>query len=156
MPTKLSPEICYIAGMMNKTKQDERSAVGIRTTLDDVIEMFVEVALKLGVDTKKIVIEDVEGVRHVYFYNSKIAKHARELIGKETKVFRHRNQFAGSYLAGMFDAGGRKRGGRLSISGMTPSDRLMLDALGIRTRDSTIVNASAFLSLVKGHSALLG
>ncbi|MDE1851052.1 MAG: hypothetical protein KGH54_04680, partial [Candidatus Micrarchaeota archaeon] len=76
MPTKLSPEICYIAGMMNKTKQDERSAVGIRTTLDDVIEMFVEVALKLGVDTKKIVIEDVEGVRHVYFYNSKIAKHA--------------------------------------------------------------------------------
>ncbi|MDE1856191.1 MAG: hypothetical protein KGH49_03080 [Candidatus Micrarchaeota archaeon] len=156
MPTRLSPEICYIAGLAGKTKQGERSMVGINTTIDEMIENFVEVAMKLGVEPKKIIIEDTRGIRHAYFFHSKIAKQIRDILAKETKVFRHKNEFAAMFLAGMFDANGKIRNGSISIGGMSPADRLVIENLGMRTKDSKILDAKKFAEFVGERSVILG
>lgn len=155
MTTKLSPEFCYLAGIVGKTGQEEKSMVGINTTIDAIIENFVEVALKMGVDSKKIMIEDLDGVKHVYFFHSKIAKQIRELVEKETKVFKYKNEFSSSYLAGMYDASGKTRNGKMGISRMTRSDELMLQNLGIHTKGSSIMNIKYFLDFIKEYSILL-
>ena len=155
MPTKLSPEICYIAGLLSKSSQEERSMVGVRTTIDDVVENFVEVALRIGIDTKKIIIEDIEGTKYVYFFHSKIAKQAREIIEKETKIFKFKNEFSSNYIAGIFDASGRIHNGRVSIGGLSQMDHLMLQNLGIHTRGNSILNISDFFSLIKEKSIVL-
>ncbi|MGI0141918.1 MAG: hypothetical protein ACREBF_04715 [Candidatus Micrarchaeales archaeon] len=156
MSTRLTPELCYIAGIVSKSRQSEKSMVGINTTIDNVIENFVEISLKLGVDTKKIMIEDVEGVKHVYFYHSKLAKQIREIVEKETRIFKYKNEFSSSYIAGMFDASGKIRNGKLLISGLDKSDQLVLQNLGVHTMGERISNITQFVSLVKGHSILIG
>lgn len=129
--------------------------VGIDTTIDAMIENFVALALKLGVDTKKIVIEDFDGIKHVYFFNSKLAKEIRELVEKETKVFKYKNEFSSNYLAGMYDSSGKIRNGKVSISRMTRSNELMFQNLGIHTKGSTIMNIKYFFDFIKPHSIML-
>ncbi|MDE1870437.1 MAG: hypothetical protein KGH71_05675 [Candidatus Micrarchaeota archaeon] len=154
MPTKLTPELCYLAGIVSKTRQGERSMVGINTTIDDVVENFVEVALKLGVDAKKIIIEDVDGVKHVYFFHSKLAKQIREIVEKQTRIFKYKNEFSSSYLAGMFDASGKVSKGKLLLSGMSAADQMVMENLGIHTRQNSITNIQAFLGMIKGRSVI--
>ncbi|HVA83119.1 MAG TPA: hypothetical protein VNF06_03075 [Candidatus Aquilonibacter sp.] len=155
MPTKLSPEMCYLAGIVSKTRQEEKSMVGVTTTIDAMIENFVELALKLGIDSKKIVIEDMDGMRHVYFFHSKIAKEIREITEKETKIFKYKNSYSSSFLAGMYDASGKVRNGKVSISRLTRADELMLQNLGIHTKGSSIMNIKYFFDFIKEHSILM-
>jgi len=154
MPTKLTPELCYMAGIVSKTRQAEKSMVGINTTIDDVVENFVEVALKMGIDTKKIMIEDVDGVKHVYFFHSKLAKQIREIVEKQTKIFKYNNEFSASFLAGMFDSSGKISRGKLLLSGMSAADQMVLENLGVHTHMNAIMNIKAFLEIIKGKSII--
>ena len=155
MRAKLTPEICYIAGMLSKTRQGERSMVGINTTIDGVIENFVSFALKLGVDTKKIMIEDEEGVKHVYFYHSKLARQAREIIEKETRLFKFKNELSSSFIAGMFDASGNVGRERVFIKNLTKHDQLVLQNLGVHTDGYSIRNIKSFFALISAYSIIL-
>lgn len=154
MPTKLTPGLCYLAGIVSKTRQGERSMVGINTTIDDVVENFVEVALKMGIDTKKIMIEDVDGVKHVYFFHSKLAKQIREIVEKQTRIFKYNNEFSASFLAGMFDSSGKISRGKLLLSGMSTADQVVLENLGIHTHQNSITNIKAFLDIIKEKSVI--
>lgn len=151
MTVKLTPEFCYIAGLVNKGREYERSAIGIFTTLDKMIEKFVETAIKLGMAPNKILIEDYEGIKHAYFFNSKLAKQAREAVERETKIFKYKNEFSGNYLAGMFDSSGKMVKGRVIIKGLSANDQLMLQNLGVHTKGSDIMNVSVFLELIKDY-----
>ncbi|MDE1825917.1 MAG: hypothetical protein KGH61_04345 [Candidatus Micrarchaeota archaeon] len=156
MGIRLTTDICYLAGIMSKTRESERSMVGIYTTVDEFVENFVALALRLGIETRKITIEENEtGVKHLYAHNSKLAKQTREIIEKQNTLFRYRNEFSSSYLAGMFDASGNILGGRPVINGITARDRVMLETLGVHTIGKRIVGSKEFVSLIKGKSVLL-
>lgn len=155
MTAKLTPEFCYIAGLISKGRELERSAVGIVTTMDELLERFVETAIKLGVDPRKIMIEENDETTHAYFFHSKLAKEARETIERETRIFKYKNEYSGNYLAGMFDASGKIVGGRLIIKGLNSNDQLMLQTLKVHTKGNEILNIANFIALIKDYSIVL-
>lgn len=155
MAAKLTPDLCYITGLISKGREYERSAIGIVTTMDELVEKFSEIAIKLGVAPNKILIEEDDGVKHIYFFHSKMAKQARETIERETRIFKYRNEYSGNYLAGMFDASGKVVKGTVIIKSLTSSDQLMLQTLGIHTKGSEISNVGSFIELVKDYSVVL-
>lgn len=154
MKVKLTPELCYLAGLVGKGRE-EGGAVGIKTRNDEITERFVKLALELGIDTKKVLIEEREGLRHVYFYHSKLAKQLREIRDKETVLFKYRNLLAANYVAGIFDANGHFRGNRITLNGLNPKDNLMLQNLGIHTTGRVVLNIKNFISLINEYSVLL-
>ncbi len=154
MKTKLNPDVCYMAGLMNKHVENENSAIGVRSASDAVIERFVLKAIGLGIKPNKIVVSEEKGAKHVLFYHSKLARMARSIREKETRLFRERNELSANYVAGMFDATGRLSKGVMSMK-MDASDQLMLENLGVHTFNSSITSIGSFITLIKGFSALL-
>jgi hypothetical protein len=155
MKAKLTPSICYMAGLLSKSK-NERNAVGIRTGLEELEKKFIEIAMKeFEIEPNRILIEEVDGKRHIYFFHSRVAKRLNEIIGKEDKVFKVKNTFSSNYLAGMFDAAGGFGKESMYIRDLKPVDEVMLANLGIHTRGGNIMNISSFVSSIKGHSVLL-
>ncbi len=125
--------------------------------MHEVEEKLVEIAVnELQIPPQKILIDEEGEERHVYFYNSRLAKRLLKLISDEDKVFKVRNEFAASYLAGMFDAGGGIGRSGMHIGGLTPADEVMMANLGIHTRGGSIMNLSSFIGLVNGKSILVG
>lgn len=152
MTIKLTASACYMAGLMNRTT--EKGRVGISTGKSAIEERFLEIAVKkLKVDPTKITItEGTAGMRNIHFYHSRIAKELREIREKELFLFKRINEFSRSYVAGMFDSSGHLQKGSITINGLSPKDRLMLENLGIRTLDRRIVNPGLLLDVIKGYS----
>ncbi|MDE1823274.1 MAG: hypothetical protein KGH69_05195 [Candidatus Micrarchaeota archaeon] len=152
MTIKLTTSACYMAGLMNRTA--ERGKVAISTGKSAIEERFLEIAVKkLKVDPTKITIaEGSIGMRNVYFYHSRIAKELQEIREKELFLFKRVNEFSRSYIAGMFDSSGHLQKGSITINGLSPKDRLMLENLGIRTLDKRIVNPRLLLEMIKGYT----
>ncbi len=147
MKAKLSKEFCYLAGLSRLSKE-EKSKVSAKSEIKEIIERFVEIAVKLGVEPRKIVVEENE----TFFYHSKIARQIRKIRENEIKVFRHRNELSSSYIAGIFDARGSIRSKSVEISSMKPSEAIMLENLGMHVRGNRIANISEFIMLIKGYS----
>ena len=61
---------------------------------------------------------------------------------------------AACLVAGMFDLRGRINTRGLSMGRLDKSDGLMLELLGIHTRDTSIMNIRDFVSLIKKESLL--
>ncbi len=155
MKTKLKPYICYIAGMQSMSSE-AHSAVGIRTSISEIEGRFVELCLKdLGVDPKRIIVEDERVARHIYFYHSGICRRIRKVVDDSNKMFKYRNIFSSSYVAGMFDAAGRMDKKGISIRGLGHKEELVLEQLGIHTKGGFILNPGSFITLVRGFSVLL-
>lgn len=155
---KLTPEICYMAGLFSRNRQKEKGAVGILTGIGELEQRFIEIAMReFGIDSRKIVVEEVErGNRHVYFYHSRVSKLLKDIYTREVHLFKKRDKLSANYVGGMFDGGGHVTKTTVSISPISPADALMLQNLGIHTNGNNILNISNFISLVKGSSILLG
>jgi len=154
MRIKLKPEICYVAGIYSKVDSSS-SKIELRTESSAVEERFIEIAIKsLGILPERVIAEGTRK-RNIYFYHSKMAKQLRYIISNETRLFKKRDANAASFVAGMFDAAGRVSNGMLSIEGLTGSDQVMLENLGIYTEGKRIRNISSFITLIHGFSVLL-
>ncbi len=157
MRFKPTRELCYLAGVMDNYRADEKSYVGIRTKNGETVERFVRYAVALGVDTRKIMIEQAGETQHAYFYHSKIARMIRDTLGKKTTLPRRNRDLAACLAAGMFDSKGRITGsGGVYIGRLDRGDALMLENLGVRTRETRILNISVFLALIRAESVLAG
>lgn len=156
MKPKLTSSLCYMAGLQSKA-HEERSAVGVYTGLESLEQRFIEIAIKeLGIEPNRIVIRDAGGgMRHILFYHSRIAKRLREIVDKSDRIFKRRNELAGAYVAGMFDAAGHKDARGLYIKKIEPKDAVLLQNLEIYTRGNRITNAGSFMELARGFSLLL-
>jgi hypothetical protein len=80
--------------------------------------------------------EDAEGAK-VYFYNSAVRSWLQEEMGRREGRLRHKNEFAASYFAGLFDA----KGGFVDVKGKKlcyffgdRSDEMVLLRLGFRVK----------------------
>ncbi len=155
MKTKLTPNMCYIAGLQSRSSE-ARSAVGVRTSIQEIEEKFAELCIKeLAVPPNRLIIDDEGEERHIYFYHSRIYKRLHEVIDNQVRRFRWTNEFSGNYVAGMFDCAGYLHGNSLSIRGITSADAVMLEQLGIRTEGNRIKNITKFIALIKGYSIML-
>ncbi|MDE1860920.1 MAG: hypothetical protein KGH72_04365 [Candidatus Micrarchaeota archaeon] len=156
MERKLKPKVCYVAGLCSKNTEQERNAVGVRTSVKEIEQRFIEIALtEFGIEPSKILVRDEINHVHVFFYHSRVAKQLKKLVSRETIIFKRRNEFAASYVAGMFDAAGHESNGALSINGVNASDQLMLQNLGVHTLNGRILNARQLVELIKGRSIML-
>ncbi len=147
MKAKLTKELCYIAGL-SRLSSSEKSMVGVKSNLEEIVHRFIESAIKLGVEPKKIIIESNKEAK---FYHSRIASSIREIRENEVKIFRHVNDHSRSFVAGIFDSRG-EIGKTLKISKLKPSEAVMLNNLGIYTKNEKIANAHEFIMLIKGFS----
>ncbi len=154
MRFKPTGELCYLAGLSGRTREAEASQVGIVTQNDEIEERFIKCALKLGVDPKKIVIQEKETFRHIFFYHSKLAKMIREVLKERTALPRKRGWLAVFFIAGTFDANGHISRNVVTIRRLERSDELLLELMGIHTVNAKVLNISAFSSLVRGKSVL--
>ena len=154
MRFKLSPELCYISGLAGRSGESERSAVGIRTQSDEIEERFIKYAMALGVDSKKILIEEQGSFKHIYFYHSKLARMIREILKDKTRLARNR-ALAAEFLAGTFDSSGHIRGGTVTIGRLDKGDELLLELLGIHTASFKVLNIKQFMELISSASILL-
>lgn len=156
MKHKITPGVCYMAGLLSKSKQWEKNSVGIQTSIVEIELRFIEIALKeLEIEPSKIMMEESEGHKRIYFYHSRVSKQLRDICAREVHIFKKPDKLSSSYVAGMFDAAGHIRNGTVTMSPMTPSDTIMLGNLGIHTRGKTIANASRLVLLIKGQSVML-
>ncbi len=151
MKIKLDKDLCYIAGMKSKWKGDENS-IGVCTQSTEVQARFLEIAIKrFGEKAEKI---KVEG-KCAYFYNSNLSRSLeKKVIEKKVKLFTKINENSLSYIAGIVDSSVRigKRGIWLDLD---KGDELILENLGIHTKDGFVLNISFFIMLEKPFSVLL-
>ncbi len=152
---KLSPELCYMAGLMDKGA-GEKSEVCITTNFEEVEQRFLEIAVKnLGIKPNRIVIEEKDGgLRRVLFYHSRIAKALRGISENSNRIFIRRNELSAAYVAGLFDAMGHANRNGVYMRRMDPRTALLLEQLGIHTRENRIAGVGSFMELVKGQSML--
>ena len=154
MRFKLTKELCYLAGLTGRFHESERSAVGIKTTNEEIEERFIKIALGLGVDSRKIVIEENESSKHIYFYHSKISRMIREILKERSALPKRRRELAIEFIAGTFDASGHRTREKVTIGKLEKSDELLLELMGVHTVSSKILNIGTFFSLIKGKSVI--
>lgn len=151
---ELTESLCYMAGLYSKSPKKEKNHVVLNTGIESLRDRFVEIAVKdLGVDPMKIKLEE-EGLG-ASFYHSRVAKNLANIVSRETYIFKTNNAFARNYLAGMFDVGGHFRDGSLTISHILAPDAIMLENLGIHSKNDRILNGTKFIELVKGISIVM-
>lgn len=155
MKTKLTPTICYMAGLQSKSNE-ERSAVGVSTGLPSIEQKFIEIAIKdLKIQPNRIIIEEIGGgMRHVFFYHSRVCKQLKDICKSSDRIFKRRNEFSKAYVAGMFDAAGHKDSQGLYMKKIEPRDAVMLQNLEIYTKGNRIMNMTSFIAFIKGFSLL--
>ncbi len=157
MKIKLTANLCYLAGLQDKARFTDR-AIGISTRIDELEQRFTEICVKeLKIEPNRIIVREEGGSKQIYFYHSKIYRELLEINSNATRIFRYsNNEFSRMYVAGIFDAAGHAEKGRIRINGLTRSDELVLENLGIHTMNGTILNAGPFVKLIKGFSIMLG
>ncbi|MEM3839469.1 MAG: hypothetical protein QXF01_02745 [Candidatus Micrarchaeaceae archaeon] len=154
MKIKLSPDICYMAGL-TRNRMD-RNAVGIITGIKEIAERFAGIANKeFGIEPKKIIESESKGIRKIYFYHSRVSKRLGEIRSKEDRLFRAPNEAALSYLAGIIDSSARFSSNGIYIEALTPQDEVFLANLGIHTRNGRVSNISMLVKLAKPYSTVL-
>ncbi len=150
MKIRLNKAICYFAGMQSKWRGEDNS-LGICSSNAELVQKFVEIAIKeFGEEAEKIKVSD----NCAYFYNSRLSKQIKKVIDKRAKLFREPSENALSYIAGMLDSSGKLTEKGIYIK-LDHTDELMLENLGIHTKQGYVMNLSKFIMLIKPYSLLL-
>jgi hypothetical protein len=135
-------------------REPDRSQVGILTQNEEIEQRFIKYALNLGVDPRKIMIEEKASFRHIYFYHSKLAKMIREVMKERTTLAKKHGGLANAFIAGTFDANGHIIRNMVTIRRLERGDELLLELMGIHNVNSKILNIKTFLALINDSSLL--
>ncbi len=137
MKIKLTPELSYIIGLWRKCRSYD--GLGVRGN-SGLLETFSKEVLDKELTTSDRLLTERD---KVYFYHSAYRKFFQEIEKDQLYRFRYLNEYAASYLAGMFDAVGEvdekgivyfRKGNRedemlllrLGFGGMKRGDRLII------------------------------
>jgi hypothetical protein len=152
----MSPDMSYMLGLCSLGK-DEPSISAVSRS-DEVIERFVRMALgEFGIDPQKIVVTETEdGLKKVLFYHSTAKRLMMRALDEREHIFKYKNEYAASYLAGLFDARGHgsPRGIIAGVRDMV--DIIIMTRLGFRvSRAGRVQNANDYLKFITPYSATL-
>jgi len=129
MKIKLTPELSYIIGLWRKSRCLD--GIGVRGP-KELLETFSQEVLEKGLTTSDKLLTDDD---KVYFYHTAYRKFFQQIEAEQLDRFKYLNEYAASYLAGMFDAsGGVDERGIVSLGRANKQDELVLLRLGFVTR----------------------
>lgn len=153
---KMSPGVSYVLGACSQTMD---GPILIKTPYYRVVEKFVKLSMdEFGIAPNKILISEDHGISEAKFYNSKLKKLMVDALERRVRLFKYRNDYSAEYVSGMFDVYGGVNAKGPYICGMGNHDMLILENIGIHTMQqgpkSYVLNPSAFVSLIAGHSVL--
>ncbi len=153
MKIKLSPEMSYIIGFWRKRRTFE--GLGIRGDAGH-FEIFSKEVLDKGLITPEKILSDD---KKIFFYHTAYRKFFQEIEGEQLERFKYLNEYAASYLAGLFDSvGGIDEKGFVFIDKANPQDEILLMRLGFgaRWRDGKLIieRPKAFLLFIKNYVKL--
>ncbi len=153
MKIKLTPELSYIIGIWRKARCPE--GLGVQGN-KSVLEVFTKEALdrQLSTSDKMLTTDD-----RVYFYHTAYRKFFQEVEKEQLERFKYLNEYAASYLAGMFDASGSiDERGLVSFSNTTKQDEILLLRLGFQARKRGgrlyVERPVVFLTFIKNYVKL--
>ena len=150
MKVKLSPELSYLIGFWRKRKTYE--GLGIVGSVD-VQEIFIKESLDRQLTTSdKMVKEEKKAL----FHHTTYKRFFLEIEKDQLERFKYLNEYAASYLAGLFDSVGEvDEKGRILIPKSNKQDEMLLIRLGfgaLRQKDIMIVGKPiAFLTFIKNY-----
>lgn len=150
MKIKLTPELSYLIGLWRKSRCFD--GLGVRGDRD-LLEIFSKEALEKQLTTPEKMLTDEN---KVYFYHTAYRKFFQEVEKEQLERFKYLNEYAASYLAGLFDAvGDIDSAGIVSIARTNREDEMMLLRLGFVTKrraDRLIVEKPlVFLAFIKNY-----
>ncbi|MBI5227129.1 hypothetical protein HY988_00945 [Candidatus Micrarchaeota archaeon] len=150
MKIKLTPELSYIIGLWRKNRCFDGIGVKGDKTL---LEVFSKLVLDAKLTTSdKLLAEDEK----VYFYHTAYRKFFQEVEKEQLERFKYLNDYASSYLAGVFDGSGQiDERGVVSLSFANSQDELLLLRLGFISRrraDRLVIEKPlVFLAFIKNY-----
>jgi len=153
MKIKLTPELSYVIGLWRKARAPEGIGVVGGSELQAV---FTKEALDRELTTSDKLLSEED---KVYFYHTAYRKFFQQIEKEQMERFKYLNEYAASYLAGMFDAtGGIDEKGIVSLGKTSRQDEMMLLRLGFATKkkgDRLIIERPrVFLTFIKGYVRL--
>lgn len=108
MKYRLTPELSYFIGFWKKLRC--YGGIGIRGD-PERIDHFVKLAIDLKLTTPdKLLI--APNHRKAHFFHTKLRTFIQDIMKNELERFKYKNDYAASYLAGIFDAAGSTREAR--------------------------------------------
>jgi hypothetical protein len=154
----MSPDMSYMLGICSYGS--EEPSIRVTSRNQEVIERFIRIAIsELGIEPQKIVIgEEAEGsdLHSALFYHSTAKRLMKKALEEREQLFKYKNDYAGSYLAGLFDARGHgsPKGIMTGVRDMT--DIIVLERLGFRVnRSGKVQNPNDYLKFITPYSATL-
>ncbi len=150
MKIKLTPEISYLIGLWRKTRCSE--GLGVKGD-SSILSVFSKTILDLNISVPEKILSSDD---RVYLYHTAYRKFFQEIEQEQLERFKYLNEYAASYLAGMFDgAGSIDERGIVSIGHTSKQDDMMLLRLGFVTkrRGSALVldRPVLFLTFIKNY-----
>ncbi len=151
----MSPDMSYMLGI-SRLGTDEPS-VSVVSRSDEVVERFVRIAVTtLKIQPEKIMFDEQEGVKRALFYHSKARKLMAKALEEREHLFKYKNDYSGSYFAGLFDARGHGSTKGILTGTRDMMDIIVLERLGFRVnRSGKVQNANEYLKFIKPYSATL-
>lgn len=150
MKIKLTPELAYLIGFWKKRQTSE--GLGIYGN-EKQLELFTKEILdqKIAAPEKLMAKED-----SVLTHNTAYRKFFDEVEGEELERFKYLNEYAASYLAGIFDSVGLiDEKGIVRITKFRSSDEMLFLRLGFnpkKTKEGAVVGKPrAFLAFIKNY-----
>lgn len=150
MKVKLTPALAYLFGLMKYRKA--RNGIGVKGGGALQAAFSSQVLRNKMVPPEKILVRGNE----ILFFHSAYKKFFDGLLDKETDCFRHQNEYAAAFLAGLFDSVGffYEKEDVPAFARFDKKDWAVLEQLGYRTmkKDGALLvgPGEQFLKFIKG------
>ncbi len=125
MKIKLNLNLCYLIGFWYKKQCKEGVCfVGNEKEKEIFIKKILEENL---IEPEKIQIDG----KKAFFYHNGVRKFFNKILKEKMERFKHKNEYAANFFAGLFDAIGKvDEKGRVVLKKINKEDELMLARLG--------------------------
>jgi len=154
MKIKLTPKLAYLIGFWRKRNSYE--GVGVKGE-EKYLELFTKEVLdqKITEANKILTVDD-----KVYFHHTSYKKFFKQIEKEECERFKYLNEYAASYIAGIFDSVGEidEEKGIVMLKKARKNDEIMLYRLGFGCKWNEgkliITRPRAFLRFIKNYVKL--
>lgn len=128
MKVKLTPQLAYIAGITKYASV--RDGVGVVGS-DALMQAFAKGAMDANIATPdKLMVKD----KMVRFFHSAYKTYFKQVQEDAVDKFKHHNEYAAAYLAGIFDSVGGIDGKRVFLARCDFKDDAIFENLGFGIR----------------------
>jgi hypothetical protein len=150
MKLKLNLEFSYLAGLIKHSKI--KKAIGVCGP-QKVIEAFLKHVIENKIfEEKKIIITE----KCAYSYHTKYRKFLNQIIKEQVDRFKHHNEYAACFLAGLYDFSGIEKPDFILIKKWDKKDKMVLENLRFYVQQKEegliIYNKEVFLKFIKNYS----